>query len=191
MDERADNSVSDATGIAAAASRASKKGPPPVHLWDPPFCGDLDMEIRTDGSWFYQGTPIGRPAMVRLFASILKREGDDYFLVTPVEKVGIRVQDAPFIAVDADIGPDEITFTTNVGESFTAGPEHRIVIRGTVDVPRPYVHVRRGLWALVDRKTFYRLAETATSDAQGRLSLCSGGVSFLLEPPLCPDTPPI
>lgn len=191
MDERADKSVSDATGIMAAASRASQKGPPPVHLWDPPFCGHLDMEIRKDGSWFYQGTPIGRPAMVRLFASILKREGDAYFLVTPVEKVGIRVQDAPFIAVDAEIGEDNITFTTNVGDSFTAGAEHRIVIRGTVDVPRPYVHVRRDLWALIDRKTFYRLAETATSDAQGHLSLCSGGVSFLLEPPSCHDTPPI
>lgn len=180
MGGKTDIPVSDAAGIAAAASAAAKKGPAPVHLWDPPFCGDLDMEIRSDGSWFYQGTPIGRPAMVRLFASILKREGEDYFLVTPVEKVGIRVVDAPFIAVDAEIGTD-ILFTTNVGDTITAGPDHAIEMRGTPDAPRPYLHVRRGLWARIDRKTFYRLADAATPDAQGRLALHSGGAAFPLE----------
>ena len=95
MADRGDKAVS-AEGIAAAASKASKGGLPPVHLWNPPFCGDLDMEIRADGTWFYQGTPIARPAMVRLFSTILRREGDSFFLVTPVEKVGIRVVDAPF-----------------------------------------------------------------------------------------------
>ena len=180
MVETTDNTVSDAASLAAAAGRASKNGAAPVHLWDPPFCGDLDMEIRADGSWFYQGTPIGRPAMVRLFATILKREGDDYFLVTPVEKVGIRVVDAPFIAVDADIG-DSLIFTTNVGDTVTAGPDNAIEMRGTTDEPRPYVHVRRGLWALIDRKTFYRLVEAATPDDQGRLVLRSGGSVFPLE----------
>ena len=181
MVEKTDNAVSDATGIAAAASRASKKGPPPVHLWNPPFCGDLDMEIRADGSWFYNGTPIGRPEMVRLFASILKREGEDYFLVTPVEKVGIRVVDAPFIAVDAEIGQD-IAFTTNVGDRVTAGPEHAIEMRGTLEEPRPYVHIRRGLWALIDRKTFYRLADAAMPGENGRMEVRSGGTAFPLEP---------
>lgn len=181
MGGKTDNAVSDAAGLADAAMRASKKGPPPVHLWNPPFCGDLDMEIRADGTWFYQGTPIGRHRMVQLFASILKREGDAYFLVTPVEKVGIRVVDAPFIAVDAQIG-ETITFTTNVGDTVVAGPDHAIELRGTVDQPRPYLHVRRGLWALIDRKTFYRLADAATSDADGRMGLQSGGTFFPLEP---------
>lgn len=180
MADRGDKAVS-AEGIAAAASKASGRGLPPVHLWNPPFCGDLDMEIRPDGTWFYQGTPIGRPAMVRLFSTILKREGDSFFLVTPVEKVGIRVLDAPFVAVDADIRPDEVTFTTNVGDTVTAGPENPISLRGTPDEPRPYVHVRAGLEALIDRKTFYRLA-AAAGDQDGRSGILSRGVFFPLEP---------
>lgn len=178
---KSDNTVSDASSIAAAASRAAQKGPAPVHLWDPPFCGDLDMEIRADGSWFYNGTPIGRPQMVRLFASILKREGEDYFLVTPVEKVGIRVVDAPFLAIDAEIG-SEIVLTTNVGDRVIAGPDHAIELRGSAERPRPYVHIRRGLWALIDRKTFYRLADAAMPGADGRMELHSGGTVFPLEP---------
>jgi len=86
--------------IAGVAREAARKGPPPVHLWNPPFCGDLDMRIASDGTWFYLKTPIGRPALVKLFASVLKREGDKYFLVTPVEKCGIVVEDAPFLAVE-------------------------------------------------------------------------------------------
>ena len=86
--------------IAGAAKQAGAKGPPPLHLWNPPFCGDLDMRIASDGTWFYLGTPIGRPALVRLFSTILKREDGKHFLVTPVEKVGIRVDDAPFLAVE-------------------------------------------------------------------------------------------
>lgn len=183
MADRGDKAVS-AQGIAAAASKAGAKaggGLPPVHLWNPPFCGDLDIEIRADGTWFYQGTPIGRPAMVRLFSTILRREDDGFFLVTPVEKVGIRVVDAPFVAVDADIRPDSITFDTNVGDRVTAGPDNPIVLRGTADEPRPYVHVRAGLEALIDRKTFYRLA-AAASDDKGRAGVRSGGVFFPLEP---------
>lgn len=182
MPDQSDNSVS-AEGIAAAASKAAKKGGlPPVHLWDPPFCGDLDMEIRTDGTWFYQGTPIGRPAMVRMFSTVLKREDGKFYLVTPVEKVGIRVQDAPFIAIDADIAPDRITFTTNVGDSVTADADHPIIIRGDAAEPRPYVHVRAGLEALIDRKTFYRLAAAADEEPDGRVGLYSSGQFFGLEP---------
>ncbi|TBN39511.1 DUF1285 domain-containing protein [Paracoccus subflavus] len=180
MADRGDKAVS-VEGLAAAASRAAKKGLPPVHLWNPPFCGDLDMEIRADGSWFYQGTPIGRPAMVRLFSTILKREEGRFFLVTPAEKVGIRVVDAPFVAVDADIEPDAVTFTTNVGDRVTAGPDNLVILRGTADEPRPYVHVRAGLEALIDRKTFYRLAAAATEDG-GRMGIRSAGVFFPLEP---------
>src|SRR5437763_2216754 len=104
--------------LASAARNEGKRGLPPVHLWNPPFCGDLDMRIANDGTWFYTGTPIGRPALVRLFSTILKREGDKHFLVTPVEKVGIRVDDAPFLAVDM-LTEDEargrlLRFRTNV-----------------------------------------------------------------------------
>lgn len=168
--------------LAAAARAQTRKGPPPVHLWNPPYCGELDMEIRADGSWFYLGTPIGRPELVRLFGSILKREGDAYFLVTPVEKVGIRVVDAPFVAVDAEIAPDAITFETNLGDRVTAGADNPIRVAFRGDVPRPYVHVRRGLEALIDRKTFYRLVDAAEPDAEGRLGLQSGGQFFPLGP---------
>lgn len=180
MADRGDKAVS-VEGLAAAAGKAGTAGLPPVHLWNPPFCGDLDMEIRADGTWFHGGTPIGRPAMVRLFSTILRRDGDRFFLVTPVEKVGIRVVDAPFVAVDADIAPDGVTFITNVGDRVTAGPDNPLTVRGTVHEPRPYVHVRAGLEALIDRKTFYRLAEAAI-ERGGRTGIASGGAFFPLEP---------
>ncbi|MDB6178869.1 DUF1285 domain-containing protein [Paracoccus sp. Z330] len=181
MPDHSDKSVS-AEGIAKEASKAAAQGGlPPVHLWNPPFCGDLDMEIRADGTWFYEGTPIGRPAMVRLFSTVLKREGDDFFLVTPVEKVGIRVQDAPFIATDADIDPHGITFTTNVGDHVTADADHPIILRGDATEPRPYVHVRAGLEALIDRKTFYRLAAAAETGQDGRAGVRSHDQFFALE----------
>ena len=101
--ERQASNATGLDGLASNARSASGKGPPPVHLWNPPFCGDLDMRIATDGTWYYLKTPIGRPAMVKLFASVLKREGDKYFLVTPVEKVGISVEDAPFMAVELKV----------------------------------------------------------------------------------------
>lgn len=172
-----------AEGLMAAAKSANARGPAPVHLWNPPFCGDLDMEIRKDGTWFYNGTPIARPQMVQLFSTILKREGDAYFLVTPVEKVGIRVVDAPFIAIDADLEGEAVVFTTNVGDRIAAGPENGIRMAGTAQEPRPYLHVRAGLEALIDRKTFYRLAEIAETDQEtGRLALRSNGQVIALEP---------
>jgi hypothetical protein len=154
-----------ADSLAAAAGAAARKGPPPVHLWNPPFCGDLDIRIARDGTWFYLGTPIGRAPLVRLFSSILRREGDRYFLVTPVEKVGIRVDDAPFVAVDFETegsGPDRsIRFVTQVGDEVTAGPDRPIRITRDAETgePAPYVLVRDGLEALIDRKSFYRLVE--------------------------------
>jgi hypothetical protein len=180
-----------AEGLAAAARSAAKRGPPPVHLWNPPFCGDLDMRIARDGTWFYLGTPIGRHALVRLFSSILKREGDRFFLVTPVEKVGITVDDAPFVAVDftaeGDGRDQRLTFVTQVGDEVTAGPAHPI--RATRDPatgePAPYVMVRRGLEALIDRKSFYRLAEIgSTHEVEGiaHFGLWSDGAFFPLIP---------
>lgn len=179
-----------AEGLAAAATQAGKKGPPPVHLWNPPFCGDLDMEIRRDGTWFYLGTPIGRAPLVRLFASILKLEDGKYFLVTPVEKVGIRVVDAPFVAVDCEISGEgaerRLTFTTNVGDEVTASPEHPIrVVRAEDGEPAPYVMVRRGLEALIDRKTFYRLVDVAKPGqhrGEDWLGLTSDGAFFPIIP---------
>ena len=160
----------DAEGLAAAARKAGKKGLPPVHLWNPPFCGDLDMRIARDGTWFYLGTPIGRFELVRLFSTILRRDSDDYFLVTPVEKVGITVDDAPFVAVDFEVanpGPDQvITFETNVGDLAAAGPDHpiRVARAPTTGEPSPYVLIRTNLEALIDRKSFYRLVDIGTHE---------------------------
>ena len=152
---------------AKAASKAGGKtgGLPPVHLWNPPYCGEIDIVIKRDGTWFHEGTPIGRAPLVRLFSTILKREEGRFYLVTPAEKVGIQVEDAPFVAVDAEVknpGPGQtITFHTNVGDSVAAGSETPIRVArdpGTGE-PAPYVIVRSGLEALIDRKTFYRLVE--------------------------------
>ena len=180
-----------AENLASAAKAAGKKGPPPVHLWNPPFCGDLDMEIRRDGTWFYLGTPIGRHALVRLFSSILRKDGEDYFLVTPVEKVGIRVVDAPFVAVDAEVSGkgahQAITFTTNVEDVVTAGADHPIRVERDPETgePSPYVLIRRNLEALIARKTFYRLVEIGQHrEHEGRewFGLWSGGQFFPVIP---------
>ncbi|RRV07924.1 DUF1285 domain-containing protein [Pseudomonas sp. v388] len=163
------------------------KGLPPVHLWNPAFCGDIDMRIARDGTWFYQGTPIGRKPMVRLFSTILRRDGDDYFLVTPVEKVGIQVDDAPFVAVQLEVqGEGEaqiLRFITNVDDQAEAGAEHplRVSIDPRTQEPSPYVHVRTNLEALIHRNVFYQMVELAVSrelDGQRWLGVWSHGVFF-------------
>jgi hypothetical protein len=152
-------------GIAAMLPREGGKGLPPVHLWNPPFCGDIDMRIAADGTWFYQKTPIGRQALVKLFSSVLKREGEKYFLVTPVEKVGITVDDAPFLAVEL-VTEDEtlgrtLRFRTNVDDWVAAGPGHALRFEQDADNDglKPYLHVRAGLWAKVTRALFYDLVD--------------------------------
>ncbi|WP_296763345.1 DUF1285 domain-containing protein [Sediminimonas sp.] len=176
-----------AEDIAAAARAARGRGLPPVQDWNPPESGDLDMRIARDGTWYYQGTPITRPALVRLFSTILRRDGDDYFLVTPVEKARITVDDAPFVAVDFTArgqGRDQVlTFHTNVGDSVTAGPEApiRMARDPDTDEPVPYVMVRAGLEALIDRKSFYRLAEIGAHH-DGWFGLWSQGAFFPLIP---------
>jgi uncharacterized protein len=176
-----------AEGLAASVQAATKKGPPPVHLWNPPFCGDIDMRIRRDGVWFYQGTPIGRPGLVKLFSGILKREGDNYFLVTPVEKVGIAVEDAPMVAVDFTVdGAGEgqvLTFHTLTEDVAVAGPANPIRVARDVDTgePSPYVLIRANLEALIDRKSFYRLIDLgvhAVHEGQRWFGLWSGGQFF-------------
>lgn len=180
-----------ADGLAAAAGSFPEKGLPPVHLWNPPFCGDLDMRIARDGTWFYLGTPIGRAPLVRLFSRILKREGGSYYLVTPVEKVGITVEDVPFLAVDFDVEDagrtQRLVFTTSVGDRVVAGPEHaiRVAFDPAADAPSPYLHVRAGLEARIDRKSFYRLVEIATEaevDGVPHLGLWSDGTFFPFQP---------
>ncbi|NND41703.1 MAG: DUF1285 domain-containing protein [Silicimonas sp.] len=186
--DKAQNIVKpSAEGIAASARAASKRGLPPVHLWDPPDCGDLDIRIARDGTWFYLGTPIGRPEMVRLFSTILRKDGDRYVLVTPVEKVGIVVDYAPFVAVDFEAtgaGEDQIlTFETNVGDEAAAGPDHPIRVERAAETgePSPYVHIRADLEALIDRKSFYRLVEIGTH-RDDWFGVWSGGTFFPIIP---------
>ncbi|MCX7565731.1 DUF1285 domain-containing protein [Sulfitobacter sp. F26169L] len=176
-----------AESLAASIKASKSRGLPPVEKWNPPFCGDIDMEIRRDGTWFYEGTPIGRPGLVKLFASILIREDDKFFLVTPVEKVGIRVDDAPFVAVDFEVsgeGRDQrLTFTTNLDDVTVAGPDAplRFVRDDETGEPSPYVRVRRNLEALIDRKSFYRLVELGLHHDDW-FGVWSGGAFFGIIP---------
>ena len=174
-----------ADSIAASARAAQKSGKslPPVHLWNPPFCGDLDIRIARNGMWYYLGTPIGRPELVRLFSTILRKDGDAYFLVTPVEKVGITVEDAPFVAVDFDVtgqgAAQQLVFSTNVGDQAQAGPNHPIRVARDPDSgePAPYISIRANLEALIDRKSFYRLVDLGCHH-EGWFGLWSGGQFF-------------
>ena len=149
-----------ASALEESAKAAAKGGLPPVETWDPRYCGEMDLRIARDGTWFHDGTPIGRAPLVRLFSTILKREGERYFLVTPVEKLGIEVEDAPFVAVDFERVGGGLEFVTNVGDRVRAGAGHPIrVVRAEDGEPSPYILVRRNLEALIDRKSFYRLVE--------------------------------
>ena len=180
-------------GLTVAASEAAKAGTavkwlPPVHLWNPPFCGDLDMRIAGDGPWFYMGTPIGRPALVRLFSTILKREDGKHFLVTPVEKVGIRVDDAPFLAVEMlkedDAGGRLLRFRTNVDDWVACDAAHRLRFEAAADGGlTPYLHVRADLWAKVTRALYYDLVdigEERVVDGHPMFGVASGGVFFAM-----------
>ncbi|MBB1092930.1 DUF1285 domain-containing protein [Rhodopseudomonas palustris] len=172
----------------AAGRSATGKGLPPVHLWNPPFCGDLDMRIASDGTWFYLGTPIGRPALVRLFSTILKREDGKHFLVTPVEKVGIKVDDAPFLAVemvkDEDALGRVLRFRTNVDDWITCDADHGLRFETASDGGIvPYLHVRADLWAKVTRALYYDLVdigEERVVDGHPKYGIASGGAFFAM-----------
>ena len=155
---------------------------PPVHLWNPEYCGEIDMRIRRDGSWDYMGTPITRQRMVKLFSTILRCDDGDYFLVTPVEKVGIQVDDAPFVAVEMEMKDNHIIFRTNMDDYVKAGTEHpiRVVINDDTGEPSPYVRVRGKLDALMTRSVFYQLAEHA-EEHEGVFGVWSGGTFFPLD----------
>ena len=176
-----------AESLVASAKAAKTRGLPPLEKWNPPFCGDLDMQIKRDGTWFYQGTPIGRRELVKLFATILWREGDKYFLVTPVEKVGITVEDAPFVAVDFEAEgtgeAQDLRFETNLGDFSVAGQDApiRVVRDEKTGEPSPYVRIRRNLEALIDRKSFYRLVDLGVHH-EGWFGVWSGGEFFGIIP---------
>ncbi|MBL4602132.1 MAG: DUF1285 domain-containing protein [Emcibacteraceae bacterium] len=165
-----------------AQKATSGKELPPVHLWNPDFCGDIDMRIRRDGSWDYMGTPITRKRMVKLFSTILRRDGKDFFLITPVEKVGIKVDDAPFTAIEMDINADHIIFKTNVDDYVTADDEHpiKVIIDVKTGEPSPYIRVRDSLDALITRSVFYQLADIAV-EHDGKHGVWSGGCFFPLD----------
>ncbi|HEY7979230.1 MAG TPA: DUF1285 domain-containing protein [Rhizomicrobium sp.] len=172
---------------------AAGRGLPPVEKWHPAHCGDIDIRIARDGTWFHEGTPVGRRELVRLFSTILRKDGDDYVLVTPGEKMRIVVEDAPFLAVllraEGEGKKQKLIFTTNVGDETTAGSENpiRVEIDPQTREPSPYVHVRRGLEAKISRPVYYQLAELAVpgeGEQAGKLVLWSDGVAFALGEPV-------
>ena len=174
------------TGLAAvvaAAKQAPGRGIPPVHLWHPAHCGDIDIVIQRDGLWMHEGSPIGRPELVRLFSTILRKDTDGYVLVTPGEKLSIRVEDLPFRAVEVEIGADRLSFTTDVGDAVEAGPDHPIVVETDAETgePAPRVHVRADLWARIARPVFYELVEVAEVE-NGQWVVRAGGEAFVLGP---------
>ena len=179
--------------IAAAKTQAPGRGLPPVHLWHPAHCGEIDIVIKKSGLWFHEGSPIGREALVRLFSTVLRKDPDGYHLVTPGEKMRITVEDAPFIAirVDQEVGEDgrpRLRFLTNVGDETVAGPDNpiRVEVDAETGEPRPYVHVRRGLEALIARPVFYELCELAQErDLPEGVTLCvrSGETWFPVSAP--------
>ena len=165
--------------FAQLEQEAGERQLPPVHLWHPEREGEIDIVIRADGTWVHEGRAFERMAIVRLFSTILRREGDAYFLVTPAEKLAITVEDAPLLAVDFEVrgqgAEQELLFSTNCGDHVVADAEHRIWLEND----RPYVHVRDGLNALIGRSAFYRLADLAETDDQGSY-VVSRGENFRL-----------
>ncbi|MET3723323.1 DUF1285 domain-containing protein [Sphingomonas trueperi] len=173
--------------LAEIARLAEEHRLPPVESWNPEHCGDSEMCIARDGTWYHQGSPIGRPAMVRLFSTILRREPKGGFvLVTPVEKLDIAVEDAPFVAVELKVeGQGEamrLAFRLNTGDVVVAGPEHPLRIEARKDGPHPYLTVRGGLDALVARSVYYELAQLALGQDGAAPGVWSQGVFFPLEP---------
>ena len=179
-------------GLSRAANGASAggKGLPPVLSWNPDYCGEIDMRIAADGTWFYNGTPIGRPALVKLFSTILRKDPERYVLVTPVERVGIKVDDAPFLGVAMERIEDErgptLRFRTNVDDVVTVDTEHPLRFEpGASDGIKPYVRVRHDLWALVKRALFYdlvELGETRAVDGKDMFGVASAGAFFPIAP---------
>ena len=179
----------------AAALNAGEDAPiragalPPVDQWDPPFCGDIDIRVTRDGTWFHAGTPIGRPALVRLFASVLRRDPDGFMLVTPVEKLRIQVEDAPFTAVELAVETlphPVLRFRTNLDDWVTVDAQHPLRFEpGAAEGIKPYLLVRGGLEALVTRTVMLDLAavgENRTVDGVHMFGVASGTLFFPIAP---------
>ncbi|MEK7265195.1 MAG: DUF1285 domain-containing protein [Pseudomonadota bacterium] len=166
--------MTDLMRYAAMLDGEGQRRLPPVEKWSPEYCGEMDLAIRRDGVWVHEGTPIGRARLVRLLSTVIRKDGDRYFLVTPVEKLGIKVEDAPFLAVlmrtEGEGADRRLVFTTNVGEEVIAGPDHPISYRASAGGKAPYIHVRAGLDALISRAVFYDLVAIGeTRDIGGEL----------------------
>ena len=176
-----DNPKSGLNAVAEAAKQAPGKGLPPVHLWHPEHCGDIDIVIRADGVWMHEGSPIGRKELVRLFSTVLRKDPDGYHLVTPVEKLKITVEDLPFRAVAMRREGDALIFTTDVGDEVRASEADPIVVETdpTTGEPAPRIHVRGDLWARIARPVFYEMVEMG-QEVDGRLVVRSGGQVFSL-----------
>lgn len=159
----------------------SARGLPPVHLWHPAHCGEIDIVIRRDGLWMHEGSPIGRAELVRLFSTVLRLDPDGYHLVTPVEKLKITVEDLPFRAVSVTREGEALVFTTDVGDRVEAGPDHAIEVETdpVTGEPAPRIHIRADLWARIARPVFYELVEGAALDG-AQMSVMSNGLRFLL-----------
>ena len=173
--------------LADIARLVEQRRLPPVEQWNPSHCGDSEMRIARDGTWFHQGSPIGRAAMVRLFSTILRREPDGgYVLVTPGEKLDIVVEDAPFVAVEMKAEGDgpaaRLAFRLNTGDLVTADADHPLRFADGADGPRPYLHVRGGLEALIARAVYYDLADRAVAGDDGAMGVWSDGTFFAIEP---------
>lgn len=160
---------------------------PPVEKWNPPFCGDMDIRIKADGLWHYMGTPIGRMPLVKLFASVLTKQNGEYFLVTPVEKVRIQVEDAPFIVNQWRMEHTEqgqsVIFTTNVGDEFLLSNDNALVLPQTEQSAPLYLNIHRSMQAAVHRNVYYQLVEIAESietDGQESWVIQSGGQTFTI-----------
>jgi hypothetical protein len=170
------------TNLAEAVGAAKSRGPAPVEHWNPPFCGDIDLRIAADGTWFYEGTPINRPALVALFAGILRKDPERYVLVTPVECVGIKVDDVPFVAVAMSEEDGRLRIVTNLGDEVTVDENHGL--RFTVEPDggvKPYVHVRGDLWARLTRTLAMELLERTegeTRDGAEIVGVRSAGIFF-------------
>lgn len=186
--ERAPAPATDRPALAGIASAAMRSGLPPVHLWNPPFCGDIGLRIARDGTWFYRGSPIGRPALVKLFSTILRKDADRYVLVTPVEMVAIEVEDAPFLAIEMSSQTEArgplLRFRTNVDEWVAADADHPLRFEtGASGGLKPYLKVRGDLWALVNRPVFYDLVacgEIRDIGGQALYGVASGGQFFVI-----------
>jgi hypothetical protein len=179
----------DFAEVSRQIDKASGKGTPPVDKWHPDFCGDIDMRILRDGQWLYNGTPIGRPAMVKLFATVLWKEDEAYFLKTPVEKIGIQVDDVPFHFIHVETVAHELgealCFISLTGDRVIASADNpiRVETDPITGEPSPYLYVRFGMEGLITRSVFYTLVEKAHEElleGVAQVVINSAGETYVL-----------